>query len=73
MELQYRVTLALNVNRQGSQRCPANRGFPVYVTSELFLSLHEKLKISLKTCTQEERFEVFPLIYVTHELFFHHA
>lgn len=35
------------------------------VTAQILLSFHNKLRISLKPCIQEERFEVFPFKFMT--------
>ena len=39
------------------------------VTREFFLSFRRNVKISLKPCAQEERFEIFPFKNMTCEFF----
>lgn len=41
----------------------------MYVTRDFFFSFSENLKICLKSCIQEERFEFLPLIYMTRDFF----
>lgn len=42
----------------------------MYVSRDFFFSFSENLKIYLKSCIQEERFEFLPLIYMTRDFFF---
>ena len=56
--------------REFTNQCEAGFAFEIYVTREFFLSFHGNPKISLKSCTREEIFEVFPFMNVTRKFLY---